>query len=276
MGERRRAVLFIALLVAALALLTGQVRGQERRAVGTVGRSLLTLMAPVQTSMARVADAVARAWALYTEIGRLRVENARLREEVERLSQEAARLRETAAAAQRLEALLAFRAQTPYRVVAARVVGRDPARWFATIVVDRGSRDGVAHNAPVVSGQGAVGRVIETTPFTARVLLLTDPRSAVGVVLQESRQVAVVEGTGEQVLYLKYLSRARPVRVGERVITSGQGGVFPKGLLVGQVEAVRDIPGGAFREGRVRAAVDLSRVEEVLILLPEPAPAPAR
>ncbi|TPW09141.1 MAG: hypothetical protein FD129_2292, partial [bacterium] len=113
---RARSFLFIMMLLAVLVLLTGQVRGEDRRRLGPITTGVLTALAPVHIAMARVADGVFRAWELYTEIGRLRVENARLREEAQRLAQEVTRLRETAQAAQRLESLLAFRAQAPYRV----------------------------------------------------------------------------------------------------------------------------------------------------------------
>lgn len=268
MSPRGRSILFVVVLLAVLALLTGQVRGEDRRRLGPLGRTVLTALAPLQAAMARVADSVARGWELYTEIGRLRSENTRLREVVQRLSGEVTRLRETAQAAERLESLLAFRTQTPYRVVAARVVGRDPAHWFATIVVDRGSTNGVTRNAPVVTGEGAAGRVIEVTPFTARVLLLSDPRSAVGVILQTSREIGVVEGSGQGDLQLKYVSRSTAVPPGDVVITSGQGGVFPPGIVVGRLVSLRS-GSAVFREGTVRPAADLSRIEEVLILLPQ-------
>ncbi len=269
MTGRGRTVLFAAMLLAVLVLLTAQVRGADRRRIGPLGTGILTALAPLQTVMARAADSASRFWELYTEIGRLRGENVRLREEVQRLTRDVDQLRETAQAARRLEALLAFKEQSPYRVVAARVVARDPSRWFATIVVDRGSTDGVVRNGSVVTADGAVGRVIETTPFTARVLLLSDPRSAVGVLLQNSREIGVVEGNGPGDLHLKYLSRASDIRPGDAVITSGQGGVFPRGIVVGWLQTVRPAAGGdVFREGRVRPAVDLARLEEVLLLLP--------
>src|SRR3989304_1370580 len=142
MSGRRRTIFFLVMLLAVLVLLTGQVRGEDRRSLGPLGTGVLTALAPLQTVMARVADSLSRSWQLYTEIGRLRVENARLREEGQRLTREAPRLRETAQAARRLETLLAFKLQTPYRVVAARVVGRDPASWVAPILLDRGGAAG--------------------------------------------------------------------------------------------------------------------------------------
>jgi len=134
--------------------------------------------------------------------------------------------------------------------------------------VDRGTRDGVRRNAPVVTSDGVVGRVIEVTPTTARVLLVADSRSAVGVVVQRIRDLGVVEGRNERVLHLKYLSRTSDVQPGDVVVTSGQGGVFPKGLAVGRITRVVREEGELLLEAEVEPAAALDRLEEVLILLP--------
>src|SRR5712692_8427095 len=145
MGEliavRRRLALFFGLFVFVIALLTTQARSPDRRQVGAIGSVVLTVLLPVQTGMARVADAFQRMWGLYTEIGRLRVENARLRETLDGMARRNAALQEQAQATQRLERLLEFRGQMGSRSIAATVIGRDVARWFGTVQVDRGARD---------------------------------------------------------------------------------------------------------------------------------------
>lgn len=267
-AARRRVAIFLGLFLFVVAVLTSQARSPDRRQVGAIGTAVLTVLLPVQAGMARVADGVGRMWELYTEIGRLRVENARLRGEVEALSRERAELREQAMAAQRLERLLELRGQTAYRSRAAHVIGRDASRWFGTLLVDRGSRDGVRRNAPVVTADGVVGRVIEVTLTTARVLLIADSRSAVGALVQRSRDLAVVEGRSERILHLKYLSRTAQVQLGDLVVTSGQGGVFPKGLVVGRITKVIQEEGDYLQDAEVEPAAVLDRLEEVLILLP--------
>ena len=267
-AARRRMAIFLGLFLFVVVLLTSQARSPDRRQVGAIGTGVLTLLMPVQAGMARIADGAERMWELYTEIGRLRVENARLRGEVEALSRKMAELREQAASAQRLERLLELRSQTAYRSLAAHVVGRDVSRWFGTLLVDRGSRDGVRRNAPVVTADGVVGRVIEVTLTTSRVLLIVDSRSAVGALVQRSRDLAVVEGRSERTLHLKYLSRTAQVEPGDLVVTSGQGGVFPKGLVVGRITRVVQEEGEYLQEAQVEPAAALDRLEEVLILLP--------
>lgn len=272
MGEliavRKRLALFFALFVFVIALLTTQARSPDRRQVGAIGTMVLSVLLPVQTGMARVADGAQRMWNMYTEIGRLRVENARLRESLDGMARRNAALREQALAAQRLEQLLGFRGSTGNKSLAATVIGRDAGKWFGTVLVDRGSRDGVRRNASVVTAEGVVGRVIEVTPTASRVLLITDSRSAVGVLLQRMRDMGVVEGRNERTLHLKYLSRTSDVQAGDVVLTSGQGGVFPKGLAVGRVTRVVREEGELLLEAEIDPAAALDRLEEVLILLP--------
>lgn len=265
---RRRIAVFLVLVLFTLVLLSSQSRSADRRNVGIIGQAILTILLPVQAGMVRIADGISGMWERFTEIGRLRVENARLRAQVEALNREVARLREQAAAAQRLERLLDLRAQVSYNGLAGRVIGRDPSRWFSTVVIDRGSRDGVTRNAPVVTPEGVVGRVIEVTPFASRVLLIVDARSAVGVLVQRSRDAAVVEGQGTDRLHLLYLSRAAQVEAEDLLVTSGLGGVFPRGLLVGRIMSVKREEGALLQEAEVEPAAQLGRLEEVLILLP--------
>ncbi|MGQ0549808.1 MAG: rod shape-determining protein MreC [Armatimonadota bacterium] len=264
----RRQVLFVAAIVlATLGMLTLQVRLPERRDVGPVGSLVLAVMGPVHTGLARVADGLARLWRPFSDISRLRAENARLREDVERLSAEVSRLRERAQATQRLERLLAFRSQVPGRAIGARVIGRDATQWFAVIVLDRGSQDGVRRNDTVVAAEGLVGRVLTVSATTSQVLLISDTRSAVGVILQQSREAGVVEGLGQASLRLKYVTRAREVPVGEVIVTSGQAGVFPRGLPVGTVASVTREQSAFHLEAVVRPAVPLDQLEDVLILI---------
>jgi rod shape-determining protein MreC len=263
---KRRILIVAALAVTAFILLTSQLRLPERRSVGPVGGLVLGALGPAQTVLSRGADAATEFWRLYSEIGQLRRENRRLREDVERLSSEVGRLREQAQATQRLERLMEFRRQTPGRAIGARVIGRDTTRWFAVILIDRGSQDGVRRNAPVVAAEGLVGRVLTVTPTTAQVLLVTDPRSAVGVLLQQSRDAGVVEGQGNDALHLKYLSRSLEIAPGEVLVTSGLGGVFPRGLPVGIVTGVTREQGGLYQEASVKPIASLRQLEEVLVI----------
>jgi rod shape-determining protein MreC len=263
--RRRRFVVFFVLCLLALGVLTNQVRSPEKRRIGWLGVIVQATIAPLATGLSRISDAVDREWAFVTEIGRLRSENARLTAEMARLREENAHLQEAAQEAARLRSLLGFKEQS-YRTVAARVIGRDPSHWFNTLLVDRGPVDGVRRNDPVVRSDGLVGHVIETSGSWARVLLILDPRSAVGVLVGRSRDAGVAEGQGQTILRVKYLSRDADIRPGDQVVTAGLGKIYPRGLPVGTVVGVSRTEGDLFQEALVRPGADLSHLEEVLIL----------
>jgi rod shape-determining protein MreC len=257
---------FLTLGIVAFAVLTEQVRTPDRRRIGWVGEGVEFAIAPAATALSRAGGVVSGAWSLLNEIGTLRTENARLRAEVGRLREENAGLRPMAQENARLAALLGFEQHQPYQTVAARVVGRDPSDWFSTVLVDRGTLAGVHRNAPVVTSDGLVGHVIETGLTWSRVLLLPDPRSAVGILVVRSREAGVVEGQGSVALRVKYLARDADVRPGDEVVTSGLGQIYPRSLVVGTVSGVSHEAGDMFQEALVQPSADLSHLEEVLII----------
>jgi rod shape-determining protein MreC len=266
-GSRRAVGVLLVLLLAVIVTLTGQVRSTDGRQVGPVGQILLSWLAPLQVGMSHTADTVVGWWQALNEIGQLRLENARLRAEVEGLTRDVAQLQEASAENVRLRRLVGFRTQAGLSTVAARVAMRDPSRWFTTMTIDRGARDGVRFRDAVVTADGLVGRIMEVYPTASRVLLIGDPRSAVGVLVQSTRDAGVLEGQGQAVLRLRYVSRESSLRPGDVVVTSGLGGVFPGGLRVGTVRVVSRPAGALFQEAEVTPAATLARLEEVLVIL---------
>jgi len=167
---------------------------------------------------------------------------------------------------ERLRSLLGFVAETAVRTTAARVIAEDASSWFRTIEIDRGSADGVTEGLPVVNAAGLVGRVVRSTPQSARVLLITDASSAVAVLVQDQRIRGVCRGQGGA-LALDFALVQDDIQVGDGVITSGLGGIFPKGLVVGFVRSVHREQFGLFQTVEVEPAVDFAHLEEVLVLL---------
>ena len=207
-------------------------------------------------------------WEDYVALVHAQKENRRLSARIQELEQEMAECQELRASNQRLGALLDFQSSVRLPSVASRVIGEDSSGWFHTLLIDKGQKDGVERAMPVVARQGLVGHVVESAERTAKVLLIIDRNSAVDVLLQESRTKAVLEGVGRQDLcVLKYVPRSETVQKGERVITSGLGGIYPKGLLVGTVEGVWKEGYGLFQRVEVSPKVDFQRLEEVLVIL---------
>ncbi len=265
---RRVMILAVALLLAFL-LMTLQVR-QERAVVVVTRQVILLGMTPFIKVAAVAVSSVTDVWHDYVDLRNLRGENTRLRQEVGTLTRRLEQLEEQALETQRLQRLLALRQVPQVESLTARVEGKDATNWFRTILVDRGSLDGVRRNQPVVAPDGLVGRVVEVTPASAKVQLLTDPVSAVGGLIQRTRVTGIISGNLGAGTRVRYLPLLADVAVGDLVVTSGMGGVFPKGIPIGRISAVERRSGALFQEAWLQPTVDLSRLEEVLILTSPP------
>jgi len=261
---RRALVLATALLLAFL-LMTAQVR-HERAVVAFTRQAVLLVFSPFLKLASVITGATGEVWQDYVDLRDLHEENVRLQREVGLLRRRLDALQEQAAEAQRLQRLLALKDSPGARFLGARVVGRDATNWFKTIILDRGSRDGLRRNMPVVAPDGLVGRVVEVAATSAKVQLVTDPLSAVGGLIQRTRVTGIVTGGLGAGIRITYLPLLADVGVGDEVLTSGMGGVFPKGIPVGRVVAVERRSGALFQEASLEPTVDLAQVEEVLVL----------
>jgi rod shape-determining protein MreC len=174
----------------------------------------------------------------------------------------------------RLRDQLGVMRQYPWKPKPARVVARDPANWWRTLQIDRGSRDGIMTNAPVVTPEGLVGRVSEVGFAQSQVVLVGDPDCRVSVLVgdEKSREQGVIvpsssSPSDDALVELGFIPRHSKLSAGQLVVTSGQGGVFPKGIVVGQIAAHRDVGYGLYKEAFVRLAVKMNRLEEVWVLM---------
>ena len=205
-------------------------------------------------------------WHHYFALQTTSRENEALRIENDALKLAISQLQSKAAEADRLGGLLHFKANNEkVGMVGARVIGASAGTASRTIEIDRGERDGIHRNQPVITPDGAVGKVIEAYRDSAQVLLLTDKDSGVGAMLVDSRIQSPVTGTGEPMLTMKYVASEDTVKVGEKLVTSGMDKIFPRDVPVGTV--VQVIPGTPFKQIRVTPAAKLDRLEEVLVLL---------
>jgi rod shape-determining protein MreC len=257
-------VCFILLAVVSLTLLTWKVK--NRAPVAMFENIVLSITRPLQQATTWTTRTLRGMWDDYVYLVNVQRDNQRLQEEVKWLRQENHRYLEAYLQYQRLQRLLNFREQTPFNVVAAEVIGRNSHSWTEIIYLNRGTRDNVAKGFPVMTHEGLVGQVIHAAPAISQVMLLTDFRSGVDALVQRTRVSGVVAGRGRNAAELKFLPVGADLQPGDRLVSSGMGGVFPKGLIIGEV---KDIP----RNGRhtqhveIRPSVDFSHLEEVLVLI---------
>ncbi|MBS3905948.1 MAG: rod shape-determining protein MreC, partial [Syntrophaceae bacterium] len=199
-------------------------------------------------------------------------ENEQLKKRMADLQRENDQMREMVLSHERLRKLLQFRETLSSTVIAAEVVGRDPSSWFKSVTVNKGEKDGVQKGMAVISPEGVIGQILKTAPSYSAVLLITDYNSAIDSIIQRTRAKAIVEGGGENRCQLKYLLRAEDVVAGDRVVTSGLGGNFPKGLMIGEIKKVDKKGYGIFQYAELTPSVDFTRLEEVLIIKESPPP----
>lgn len=167
----------------------------------------------------------------------------------------------------RLEKLLSFKRNLIYSSVAASVIGRDPTHWHSTMIIDRGTKDGVALGMPVVNSFGVVGKIAEASENTSKVLLITDPQFSVAAMIKRLRETALVSGALNHICRVRYINEDAQVEVGDLVITSKLSSSFPEGLMLGEIIRVEQNEQNATQEGVLEPAVSLSQLEEVLVIL---------
>lgn len=263
---RRNQVLlssFLSVLVS-LYILASAARGRLR--TDPIGPLLLAVMRPLQigaqTTVVRLRELPARVGAFRSLVA----ENERLRKQVTELEAERNRLLEAEATTQRLQELLQFRSDLPSGSITASVIGSSASTWFHSLLLDKGSRDGIRKGMAVVSPLGVVGQVVAATSRSSKVLLLTDPNSGIDALVQGSRARGIVSGSLDNGAIMKYVKRSEEVKEGDRLVTSGLDGLYPKGLLIGTVTKVNKKSFGLFQYVEVALAVDPSEIEEVLVV----------
>jgi rod shape-determining protein MreC len=203
-------------------------------------------------------------------------ENEQLRQRVEQMQIELNETRMAADENVRLKALLDLKEKSEYKMVAASVIARDPSLWFDTVTINRGRMSGVENNMPVVTPSGIVGRVVATSPWTAEVMLITDEKAAAGAVvgqLGESNALGSVRGLGlNGLVEMRYVSGLEEVKAGDYVTTTGQDGIYPPGLNVGEVVEVKKGSATLPHVIRIKPSARLNALQEVTVLQYKPPP----
>ena len=227
----------------------------------------LEIIGPLQTAVAKVSSFGSSFWKNYIALQHVREENEQLRQELQQYRAANVAYREAVATNMRLQKLLELKESLPPPTLTAEIVGKDPSLWFRTLTINRGSSDGVQKGMPVVTVEGVVGQVLTSSPNYSKVLLATDPNSAIDVITQKTRVQGIVKGLGRDAFALHYVLKSAVVEKGDFMLTSGLGGVFPKGLMVGTVSEVRKSPRGMFQDIEIQPAVDFTQLEHLIIIM---------
>jgi len=221
----------------------------------------------VQLVLSRVHRGAFGLWATYLDWKNVRAENQRLRDEIRGLRVDGLAVQETVDENRRLRRLLDLRARLPLGTLPAEVIAREWGGWVRSLTVNRGRGDKIARLTAVIAPEGLVGRVVEVRPGAAIVQVLTDPTSTVGAHAVRTRTSGIVEGDPRGGVRFKYMARdGSGITPGDVIVTSGLGGLFPRGIPIGRVTAIDDRGSALFHYAVLAPAVEFARVEEVLLL----------
>ena len=226
---------------------------------------VMSVITPIEKLVVASGHGIRDTWNGYVNLRGVREENRQLKAEVERLKLEQARVAEEAAQGRRLQALLNFKEKVIGETVAAQVIGSSGTEQSRLIYIDKGINDGVRADMAVITPDGVVGKIVQPGKSTAGVLLITDPTWGVGGVLEKTRLQGIAKGTAAGDLKLANILADEKVEVGERVLTSGGDGIFPKGLPLAQVSELLSRE-DLFLNIRLRPAANLQKLEEVLVI----------
>jgi len=227
----------------------------------------LEVIGPFQTAISHASNYVSGFWDKYLALLDIRRENERLRQELLKYKIANIEYREAVATNVRLQKLLELKESLPPPTLTAEIIGKDPSLWFRTLTINRGSSDGVQKGMPVVTVEGVVGQVLTSSPNYSKVLLASDPNSAIDVITQKTRVQGIVKGLGREAFALHYVLKSAAVEKDDYVLTSGLGGVFPKGLMVGTVSGIKKSRRGMFQDIEIEPAVDFSQLEYLIIIM---------
>jgi rod shape-determining protein MreC len=265
----RRLVLLVAIVVVCLAFITLQTRGYGERA----GDVVALVTTPIQVALAAIPRAALGAWSVYLDWKGVRTENRRLRDEIQRLRVDALWVTEAADENRRLRRLLDLRNRLPIATLPGEVIAREWGGWVRSLTINRGRGDDVKRLTAVISPDGLVGRVVEVRLGASIVQVLTDPSSTVGARALRTRTPGIVEGEPRGTIRFKYMARdGAGLAVNDVVVTSGLGGVFPRGVPIGRVRAIDDRGSALFHYALLAPVVDFARVDEVLLVTGEQMP----
>jgi rod shape-determining protein MreC len=271
---RRYSLPIFIILFLLFALVLMSLRAKQRKGVDFFDALVMEICSPFQKGATFAIKTVQGTFQRYIFLINLEEENRVLKQKIGQLQEQNHQMKEMKLANERLRELLQFREKKSSSMIGAEVIGQDPSSWFKSVTIDKGERDGVKKGMAVISSAGVIGQILKTASHYAIVLLLTDYNSAIDSIVQRTRAKAIVEGKGENRCQLKYLLRADEVAVGDVVVTSGLGGNFPKGLMIGEVKRVDKKGHGVFQYAELVPSVDLTQLEEVFVIMEPLLPSP--
>ena len=262
--RQRSGYLFIGVMLAHVLIISAQV--SSKTGVPVLESVTFGVFSELQRGLSGGVSGIRGLWSGYIGLRHLKTENDELKRQLAATQIAVQEQRALADRTRGLERLLQMREPLTLKTTAADIIGAAAMPDFLTVTIDKGSRDGLQRDMSVISPSGVVGRVVVPSARSAKVQLLIDRNAAAGALIERSRAQGVVVGSGDARMLMDYVSEIADVVAGDVVVTSGIDGIYPKGFVIGRVEAVEK-NGGAYKRITVMPSVDFRSLEEVLVVL---------
>lgn len=264
--------LFLLILITIIALVVIGVSSQQGSKMNWVSNVLSVPLAPVQKLVSYASNSIDKGLSYFRDMDELKQENEKLKASIDKLEQDNRDLdsyrRENVELRQALNIKDQFAEYND--ILGANIIAKEPGNWFQVFTIDRGTKDGLKNGYAVVTSGGLVGSVVNPGLVSSKVVSIIDIDSFVSVRINKTMELAVVKGDlslkNQGLCRMEYISTDANIGVGDSVETSGQGGIYPKGILVGKVKEIRQTSSEMNRYAIIEPAVDFKRLDEVLIL----------
>ena len=263
-GRYRTPLLLVLTLLLVFTVLSLSLKSSP--ALRKVQGLVVSMTAPGLEGLEYVGRSAKQLWLGYFYLIGVRRQNAELERQLEEYKQREVHFQEAEQALTRLETLLDLKRQVALPVIGARVIAYDPTLWSRSAIINQGKAEGVKEGLPVLAPQGIVGRIVGVYPEYAKVMLIVDRKSSADAMVQRTRIRGMLKGKGGNRCSLEFVPKSADVQVGDLVLASGLVGLYPKGLVFGKVTAANKKNPGVFQEIEVSPNVDLSTLEEVLVV----------
>lgn len=262
--------IFIISLVVILLLVLAALTASENSRAGVVRNVLTAPLSPLQKGIETISDRIKDSINFFREIRTARAENQELKQRIQQMEQELEKVYRLQKENENLKKLLSFKEQFTQETVGCNIIAKDSGNLFETFTIDRGSKDGISVNDPVINANGLVGRVSRVDLLSSKVVSIIDTESSVSARLSKSRDLVILRGDSqlrtEGLCRLDYIPPDVEVAVGDKVETSGMSSLYPKGIIIGEIIQVIKNEGQFDYHAIVRPAVDFRRLEEVVVI----------
>ncbi|MHB8111566.1 MAG: rod shape-determining protein MreC [Syntrophorhabdaceae bacterium] len=263
---RNTIAIIIAILVLVISFLSFTNAPFVAKSYASFKTGVSSIFGPVLTVASKPVSAVGGIFDSYFNLVGAKKENRELREKFEKLYVENQKLVETERENARLRKVLDFVQKKPNTMIAAGVIGEDLKNWFRCVIIDKGSKQNVRQKMPVVTPKGVVGQVVEVDPWHAKIMVLNDSNSSIDVNVEGKNTRGLLEGTGQNTVKLKYVTKNDDIEIGDKLVTSGKDGIYPKGIPAGIVITANKNKAGIFIDIDVMPFNNFRQLDEVLLI----------